>query len=391
MPPVRDPARMLPGSNGRRLAVLPILLILLALGLSACVTDGPDRERLQSWGYVSWWLPAHARDLRRSRFDRLAFFEVRLATDGGIADRHGWPEQHHALRRAARWSRVPLDVTVTLKGRDDFEALFSSPAAIERLLATCLRLADDPLVQGLQIDVEHYDVSSPQALAGLRGFVPRLAHALHAGSPRRSLSVFVPTGGAGLYDAASLAEVDWAVMQAYDAHWISGPNAGPVAPLSGSEGITWEKVLAESRALGVPPERVIMTYPLYAYEWPVTARDPRGATAGPAAITTLVKVRDRPMPEMAGNVEERVGLHGCSHDIRSGSSNYLYKRADGNWVSGWYEGAWSLLRKRDFVLRHDIAGIAFFVTGYDDFRLTAGLERDRAHRPTLPGAVQACM
>ena len=64
MPPVRDPARMLSGSNVRRLAVLPILLILLALGLSACVTDGPDRERLQSWGYVSWWLPAHARDLR---------------------------------------------------------------------------------------------------------------------------------------------------------------------------------------------------------------------------------------------------------------------------------------------------------------------------------------
>ena len=31
MPPVRDPARMLSGSNGRRLAALPILLILLAL------------------------------------------------------------------------------------------------------------------------------------------------------------------------------------------------------------------------------------------------------------------------------------------------------------------------------------------------------------------------
>ena len=379
------PARAVvsPGRRHRRRRAAALAGALLCLG--GCASDGPDRDGLQSWGYASWWLPPKMRELRAARFDRIAFFEVQLSATGGIVDAHGWPDRQAALRKAARRLRTPLDVTVTLRGKADFETLFGSAENVARLLETCLRLADDPMLQGLQIDIEHYDESSPQALAALRAFVPALAGRLHAATPRRSLSVFVPTGGPALYDAASLAEVDWAVMQAYDAHWIEGPDAGPVAPLDGPEAVTWNKVLTNARTLGLPARRIVMSYPLYGYEWPVTTRDPRGASTGPAGTTTLARAHDRDMPGIAGNVAERVRLHGCSHDPRSGSSNYLYPRPGGGWVSGWYEGAWSLGRKREFLVRNDLAGIAFFVAGYDAYALASNLDRKRSS-PPLPAA-----
>lgn len=367
------------------------LSALLSICLAGCASDVADRDRLQSWGYASWWLPPQASDLRDSRFDRIAFFEIELAANGGIAHLHGWPDSHARLRKAARRLNIPLDLALTLRGKQDFETLFGSAESVERLLSSSLRLAKDPMVRGLQIDIEHYEESSPQSLAALRSFMPRLARALHAASPRRSLSVFVPVGGPSLYDSASLAEIDWAVMQGYDAHWIESPDAGPIAPLAGPEPVTWVKSLRDASALGLPPERVVMSYPLYGYEWPVTSRDARSATAGPAAITTLAQVRAHPLPGIAGSVEQRVRLHGCTHDEVSGSSNYLFLQPDKGWVSGWYEGAWSLSRKREFLVRHRLAGIAFFITGYDDYMLTSGLQRSRAAEPVLTAESAPCL
>jgi len=364
---------------------------LLAACLAGCVSDAPNKAHLQSWGYASWWLPPEIGDLRASKFDRLAFFEIELDASGGIANPHGWPGAYSRLREATARLQIPLDATVTLRGRQNFESLFGSPEAVDRLLATCLGLVEeDPFLLGLQLDFEHYDESSPRSLDALRAFVPRLARALHALSPRRQLSVFVPTGGPPLYDADSLVEVDWAVMQAYDAHWITGPDAGPVAPLDGPERVTWVKVWQDARALRIPPERVVMSFPLYGYEWPVLSRDARGLSAGPAVTTTLARVRAHPLPEMAGNVDERVQQHGCRHDALAGSSNYLYLDPVRGWVSGWYEGAWSLSRKRDFLVRHGLAGIAFFIAGYDDYALTPRLDRARVAHALEPADSAPC-
>lgn len=384
MPPL--PARAL--DKGRRVTWTSALL---AACLAGCASDAPNKAQLQSWGYASWWLPPDIHDLRDSRFDRLAFFEIELSTNGGIADAHGWPDAYSRLREAAARLRIPLDATLTLRGQQNFESLFGSPEAVERLLATCLALVEeDPYLQGLQLDFEQYDEASPRSLDALRAFVPRLASALHGLSPARKLSVFVPTGGPKLYDADSLAGIDWAVMQAYDAHWITGPDAGPVAPLDGPERVTWTKVWRDARALRLPPERVVMSFPLYGYEWPVLSRDPRGLSAGPAGTTTLALVRAHPLPEMAGNVHERVRQHGCRHDALAGSSNYLYLDPVKGWVSGWYEGAWSLSRKRDFLVRHGLAGIAFFIAGYDDYVLTNRLDRARIARATDPPESAPC-
>ncbi|MEO7068519.1 MAG: glycosyl hydrolase family 18 protein [Rhodanobacter sp.] len=365
-------------------------LAVLMLVLVGCVAHVTDKMPLQTWGYASWWSPPTAVQLDRAQLDRLMFFQIEMGVDGRIKDAHGWPSKYEPLRDAAKQRGLPLDVTVTLQGKDDFEKLFGNPASVQRLLETCIALANDSAVAGLQLDFETFDEVTPASIAGLRGFVPRLAAVLHAASLKRLLSVFIPSNGQILYDRASLAKVDWDVMQSYDAHWATSEQAGPIAPLNGGSEFSWVKAVAMGDALGVAHDRMIMTYPLYGYEWPTQSQDARARTTGPAATTTLEPVSAAILPLIQTNVRERVSQFGCQHEHRSGSSFYRFRDPVKGWVVGWYEGAWSLRLKRQFVIDHDLAGIAFFVLGYDDDRLVGSVDKSRS---TAYGdaVVQGCL
>lgn len=352
---------------------------LVTLVLAGCVTHAPDRKLLQSWGYASWWYPPTGAQLDRTQVDRLMFFQIEIGSDGRLQQSHGWPSQYKGLLDAAKQRHLPLDVTLTLQGKDDFEKLFGNPESIRRLLQTCIQLANDTdSVAGLQLDVETYDEPTSASIAGLRSFVPMLTAALHAASPKRSVSVFIPSNGQILYDRASLDGIDWGVMQSYDAHWANSAQAGPLAPISGTSEFTWDEALKTSEALGLQHDRMVMTYPLYGYEWPTQDQNARARTTGPAAITTLEPVPADILPLIRTNVRERVTQFGCHHDQRSGSSFYRFRDPAKGWVVGWYEGAWSLPKKRQFVIDHDLAGIAFFVLGYDGDRLVGSFDKSRS-------------
>ena len=347
--------------------------------LAGCVAQVPASKPLQSWGYASWWYPPTGAQLDRTHLDRLMFFQIDIGTDGRVRENHGWPSKYQALRDAAKQRQLPLDVTLTLQGKNDFEKLFGNPVSVHQLLETCIGLINETdSVAGLQLDFETYDELSPASVAGLRGFVPKLAAALHAASPGRSLSVFIPSNGKMLYDRASLTDVDWGVMQSYDAHWATSAQAGPLAPINGTSEFTWDEALEIGDSLGLNHDRLVMTYPLYGYEWPTQERDERARTTGPAAITTLEHVSADILPLIQTNVRQRVTQFGCHHDRRSGSSFYRFQNPDKGWVVGWYEGTWSLPQKRQFVIDHDLAGIAFFVLGYDGDRLVASFNKSRS-------------
>ncbi len=363
---------------------------LFALVLAGCMVQGTGKKPLQTWGYASWWYPPTGAQLDRMHLDRIMFFQIDLGSDGRIRENHGWPSHYQPLRDAARQRQLPLDVTVALQGKDGFEKLFGNPQSIHRLLETCIKLAEDTdSVAGLQLDIETYEDVTPASIAGLRGFVPRLAAALHAASPRRSLSVFIPSNGQMLYDRTSLANVDWGVMQGYDAHWATSAQAGPLAPLHGASEFSWDKAVETGDALGLGHDRMVMTYPLYGYEWPTQDQSPRAPTTGPAAITTLEHVPEHILPLIQTNVRERVSRFGCQHDSRSGSSFYRFRDPAKGWAVGWYEGAWSLGLKHQFLIDHHLAGIAFFVLGYDGDRLVGNFHKSRS---TAPGnaVAQGC-
>ncbi len=332
--------------------------------------NGTTAETPKAWGYLGWWMPQSWRTVPMGQFDRLMFFQLNVAPNGEIKERHGWPEKWVDLRLAVQQNNTPLDLTLTLFEPAAFNSLFSSLDATQRLLDEASALAEQPGIAGLQLDFEIYTLAQPDAIERYRSFVLQLSKRLRQQTPPRHLSVFFPVGGdSKLYDAATLKQVDHVVLQGYDAHWPGSKTAGPVAPLSGSDAVTWEKAVAQGLSLGVPKDRLILSFPLFGYEWPVKNDKLRSPTQGAGLPTSFAPISGDLPGELRFNVQDQVKHYGATHDPASGSSYYQYKKADGQFVEGWFEDWWSLSRKTDYLMEQRLGGMAFFLLGYDDGQL----------------------
>ncbi len=341
------------------------LRIWLALTLALCSPYGVS-QHLQALGYVGWWLPQSWKNTPIQALDRIFFFELKVDATGTVSERHGWPEQWRELQEATKRHQVPLDLTLTLFDSNTFNQLFSSVQAMQKLLAECTELAQPQFVSGLHMDFEIYGGASEQAIDNYRTFLAKLSEHLRQLSPKRNLSVFFPPQtDSALYDAPSLKLMDFVVAQSYDTHNLGSNNAGPVAPLDGPYALTWKTATAQALALGVSKDRLILTFPLYGYEWLVNDNTPRSATKKPGKITTFSAISEESLPEIQVNVAQRVRQYGAVHDPASGSSYYQFKDEQGQWVEGWFEDWWSLGRKIDFLKDERLGGVAFFLLGYD--------------------------
>jgi spore germination protein len=325
--------------------------------------------RAQSWAYQAWWLPQSWRQVPLNNVDRILFFDLKVGADGLISDRNGWPERWGDFRVALTEAGTPLDLTLSILNAKDFQSLFSSPLAVRQLLSQSMGLMKDSAVAGIHLDFEVYTAMPESTLKRFRQFVVALSYQLHQQKNAKSISIFLPMGGVSqIYDAKALASIDKVVAQGYDAHWVTGPSAGPVAPIDGESAVTWKKAVAHASALGVKGNRLLMSYPLYGYEWPTADKNPRGATRGEGAITTLIPIDQKLLPAVQVSSQERTQSFGAINDLVSGSSYYQFQKG-GQWTTGWFEGQWALGKKMDFVREQKLRGIAFFVMGYDGGKL----------------------
>lgn len=337
------------------------------------------------FGYAAWWVPQALTVQALAHVDRIKFVELRLDPEGRLAERHGWPQQWQALRQAAFVQGVPIDLALTQFEPADFNALFGSPPRIARLTQEVMRLAADAAVSGIHLDVEMVGTVHDQATLNYRAFVLDLSRRLRAMEPRRLLSVFLTYAkDRHVYDVATLAVVDHVVVQGYDAHWVNSEVAGPVAPLHGPDVVTWESMLRLARSLGVPPQRLLMGFPTFGYEWKVRPCDPRGPRLAPGETTVFGRVHLPMAPQLRNSVVGRVLAHGLRYDAATGSAYYRVEAQDGSCVVGWFEDWWTLQRKLDWIGREQLAGIAFFPLGYDDTDLVALTARRFRGLPAPP-------
>ena len=344
---------------------------------------------LKVWAYSVWWLPDGWRNAPLGDIDRLLFFELKVNANGEIAERNGWPEKWVDLRLAAKQKNTPLDLTLTLFDPATFTSLFDSKDAMQRFLEEAVTLARQDGVAGLQLDFEIYTSIAPETLNRYRGFVRELSNRLRRQSPSRNLSVFFPIGGeSALYDTATLKLVNQVVLQGYDAHWKGSKNAGPLSPLNGNEVATWQKAVAQGTALGVPKNRMLISFPFYGYEWEVKGQMPRSETIGSGVTTSYAPLPDAILPDIQFNILERTKRYGATYDPVSGSSYYQFKRKNGEFVEGWFEGVQGLKLKSDYLETEKLGGIAFFPLGYDDGKLIDSFLRRKnlANRPDMNGS-----
>lgn len=119
-------------------------------------------------------------------------------------------------------------------------------------------------LQGINIDFENVNTSDKQNLVQ---FVKELTPLLHEQGLVVSIDV-TPKSNSEMWslflDRAALGKVvDYMMVMAYDEHWASSPEAGSVASL----GWTEESVSRIIEEDGVPPEKLILSMPLYTRLW----------------------------------------------------------------------------------------------------------------------------
>jgi spore germination protein len=348
---------------------LIIALLSFQLFHSSLALANSSNATYKAWAYQAWWLPDSWKTTQLEKLDRLLFFEIKINANGSITEKNGWPEKWFDLSAALKKANTPLDLTLTILNAKDFQSVFSSEQAAATLLEQAANLASDKSVAGLHLDFEVYTTLPEAVQTRFQSFVINLAKKLRSTIPSKNLSVFLPIGGSSpMYTKLALAQVNQVVAQGYDAHWASGPNAGPVAPLDGATAVTWKKAITIASSLGVSSEKLLLSYPFYGYEWKVSDKNIRGEALTEGMTTTLAPTDTKGLPAVRVNVQDRLKEATANNDLVSGSSFYQFQK-DGQWTTGWYEGQWALSKKIQLMQHQKLAGMAFFVLGYDDGKL----------------------
>ncbi|MGV8899434.1 MAG: glycosyl hydrolase family 18 protein [Burkholderiaceae bacterium] len=365
---------------GRRKALTWMLGAGLCSALTHVATKGSMRNtalpRPQAWGYFPLWMKDSWRGLRLPVWDRVVLFELPVSSAGGIMLPHDWYREWHAMGEAIYVSGGSLDLAFTLMDTQKFEQLFSHKESCRRLLDTIQTEARHSGVGGVHLDFEPYGELSVRAVAGFRGFVADLSERLRSLAHHTILSVFFPIGTASeLFDAQTLGHVDYVVVQGYDAHWVDSPKAGAVAPLRGSNALSWEKNLHYALGLGAARSKILFSIPYFGYEWPVASDQPGAATTGRGEIITYAPVEASLLPQIRVSAVERISHYPARRDPDSGSPYYVFQSPAGQWRQGWFEDQISLAEKYDFIIRERLCGIAAFPLGYDSSSFDALVQK----------------
>ena len=330
----------------------------LCPGISIAAEPRPRAPR--ALGYVPWWMAEAWRDMPLAQIDRLVLFELVAQGDGRVKD-NDWPARAREIAAHARERRVSLDVALTVQGERLFNEIFRDSNARRALAEQCERWLDQSFVRGLQLDVEGYAAADKGAIAAFRDWLAAID--AYRKKAQKGLSAFFPADDHFTpYDATGAARIDHWVAQIYDAHSASAGNTGPLVTRSRDNEVGIGRALARLERLRIPRSAVLLSVPLYGWEWRAAGGSPGAKTMGEGKLLTYAETPARLMPDDRKVATDLARQHGLRRD---GEHTPYYSYAEGGaWVQGWYEDMESLTRKLA-PERGRGYGLAFFPLGYD--------------------------
>jgi hypothetical protein len=320
-----------------------------------------ERAVPQALGYLPWWMAAGWRSTPWSGLDRLVLFDAAVRSDGRLLARD-WSGTAPDLLAYAEVAAVPLDLAVTLLTEGEFERVFGDAAARRRLLSECVHRLAQPALSGLHLDFEGYHPAEPGAIRAFRDWLAALDEKRR--EIGKGLSAFFPASDSfSVYDAASARRMDYWVAQIYDAHWIDSKVTGPLVTRNADNPVAVQRALARLAVLDVAPRTVLLSVPLYGWQWPSETDRPGAAARGKGRLLTFAETSPALMPEDRLVATELAGIHGLRRDPEH--TPYYAYRDGSQWIQGWYEDLPSLTRKLGPERGRGYAGLAFFPLGYD--------------------------
>jgi len=342
-----------------------------ALALAPAMARAQAARAPSALGYLPWWMAPGWRALRLESLDRLVLFDAPVASDGAL-ERRPWHDIAPGLAEHARQRQLGVDLALTLLEEGDFERVFARASARERLLADCARVLEEPLFAGLHLDIEGYSDASRPAIAGFRGWLAALHEA--AAGKGKTLSAFFPASDAfRAYDATAAGRMAYWVAQLYDAHWAESKATGPLVTRDDANPVGVGRALARLGGLGVPRSRMLLSVPLYGWQWPSASDRPGAAALGKARLLTFAETPAALMPNDRLVAAALAATHGLRRDGEH-TPHYAYRQGN-RWQQGWYEDMTSLTYKLGPERTRGYAGLAFFPLGYDGGEIVEPLLR----------------
>lgn len=304
------------------------------------------------FGYHPYWI-ADSVTLQYdfSLLSHLAYFAAEFDPSSGMmTDTHGWEFAPVVDRAQAAGVRVQL--AVTNFGAGGNRSLLSSAEAVDTLVKQILAMLRIRNAAGVSIDFE--SVPSDQR-DNLTAFFMQLDAALAAELPDAEISAAIPAvDWNDSWDVAALREyVDQFFLMGYDYFWSGSNNAGPVAPLLGSN-LNVTRSVDEYLTKGVPPEQFLLGVPYYGYDWAVVSNAEGAATTARGVSRTYARV------QLMSGVQQR--------QWSSTYQNPWFAYETANWRQLWYDDVQSLGDKYDLLLSRNLAGAGIWALGYDGDR-----------------------
>ena len=153
--------------------------------------------------------------------------------------------------------------------------------------------------------------------------------------------------GEGLFNIPALAKnIEAFVIMGYDVHHPSG-GAGPVSPMGGATNVIG---YVQNYLEKVGPEKLILAFPYYGYDWPQNSiAESQGMARGvPYGI----------IAQQSANLN-------ISWDETAQTPYYVYKTDRGGERIVHFDNVRSLSIKYDFINKKGLRGVGIWALGYD--------------------------
>ena len=319
------------------------------------------RPRMVVSGYFYRCDPASRRSLQQAgeRVNLIYYFGFSLNAQGELG---GYPctEDLDLIRSRG----VPALLVVT-NGFDKnlTTRLLSDPEARKRALDQIVKRVEEQGWSGVNLDFENV---SPQDRELYSAFVEELSRRLR---PQRMVTVAVPLrkrswenqSWARAYDYRALGRVsDFLVIMGYDQHWAGAPP-GPIGERA------WLEEGVDYAVSVVPPEKVVLGLPSYAYDWPDTPDCPPERRSTQRCMAKGRPIRDLREKEDFYSVEELIGRFGVEPrlDPARGEAYFRYVNDQGEPRIVYFTPGEGLRLKLELVSRYGLGGVAMWRMGFE--------------------------
>ncbi len=332
--------------------IIPLQHVKKTKGLSKIVFGFmPD------WEYES---DANA-DMHYDLLTHVAAFAFVTNASGSITNPNYWPWTDVINAAHAKGTKVIMAVT-NFGGSEQASAvahtLLTDNSAKNNLFNNIKNIITTYQLDGVNIDFEAMNSADRGTL--LNQFMSDLTDFIHTKLPGKEVSFDGPAVNWGGWDMNGLAQsVDHIFIMGYDYYGKWSKNAGPVAPLTNTNGthcVEYDMTHTYGAPLKNYPQKLILGVPYYGKHW---------ETASGEAYATVTNYVSTPRYRDAATEAPSHG--GFLWDNVSSTSWYKWQ-SSGTWNQVWIDNERSLAKKYDYALSQNIAGIGMWALNYDGNR-----------------------